>query len=180
MTNSIPQHMTAVQLVGHGGIEMLHYREDVPVPVPGPGEVLIKVAAAGVNNTDINTRTGWYSKAVRGATAQSDNASANAEDPSWGGAPITFPRIQGADTVGEVVAVGDSVDQSWVGARVITDGWLRNWDEPGDARVPVPRQCAESVWRLRAGRFSARGGQEPLQYVIGSAVILVERSVLAP
>ncbi|MYJ71394.1 MAG: alcohol dehydrogenase, partial [Rhodospirillaceae bacterium] len=40
--------MAAVQLVGHGGLDKLHYRTDVPTPAPGPGEVLIEVAAAGV------------------------------------------------------------------------------------------------------------------------------------
>ena len=60
--------MAAVQLVGHGGLEKLHYRTNVPTPAPRPGEVLIEVAAAGVNNTDINTRIGWYSKAVGDAT----------------------------------------------------------------------------------------------------------------
>jgi hypothetical protein len=44
------------------------YRTDWPRPDPGPGEVLIKVGACGLNNTDINTREGWYSKAVTGAT----------------------------------------------------------------------------------------------------------------
>jgi len=60
MPADIPSIMTAVQLVGHGGIEMLQYREDIPTPEPGDDEVLIKVAAAGVNNTDINTRIGWH------------------------------------------------------------------------------------------------------------------------
>ena len=48
--------MTAVQLIGHGGLDALRYREDVPMPLTG--EVLIEVAAASVNNTDINTRIG--------------------------------------------------------------------------------------------------------------------------
>ena len=52
--------MDAVLLIGHGGPEMLVYRRDVPVPRAGPGEVLIAVRAAAVNNTDINTRIGWY------------------------------------------------------------------------------------------------------------------------
>ena len=60
----IPAFMKGVQLVGHGGIEKLVYREDIPTPVPGPGEVLIRVAAAAVNNTDINTRIGSYSKSI--------------------------------------------------------------------------------------------------------------------
>ena len=60
-TMTIPTRMRGVLLKGHGGFEQLEYRDDIPVPVPGPGEVLIRVAAAGVNNTDINTRTAWYS-----------------------------------------------------------------------------------------------------------------------
>ncbi len=49
--------MAGVQLTGHGGIEKLEYRTDIPVPIPGEGEVLIRVTAA-INNTDINTRIG--------------------------------------------------------------------------------------------------------------------------
>jgi len=68
---AIPKLMKAVLLKGHGGFDQLEYREDVPVPELDPGEVLIRVGAAGVNNTDINTRTGWYSKAVtEGTTAE--------------------------------------------------------------------------------------------------------------
>ena len=54
--------MCGVLLVGHGGFEKLVFRADIPVPSPDPSEMLIKVAAAGINNTDINTRIGWYSK----------------------------------------------------------------------------------------------------------------------
>jgi NADPH:quinone reductase-like Zn-dependent oxidoreductase len=50
--------MMAVMTTGNGGYEKLEYRA-VPIPVPGPTEVLLKVLAAGVNNTDINTRLGW-------------------------------------------------------------------------------------------------------------------------
>jgi len=57
----IPAKMRAVQLVGHGGPEMPELRE-VAVPEVRRGEVLVRVAAAAVNNTDINTRIGWYSK----------------------------------------------------------------------------------------------------------------------
>lgn len=56
MNPTVPETMAAVLLTGHGGMEKLEYREDFPVPGPGAGEVLIKVVAAGVNNTDINTR----------------------------------------------------------------------------------------------------------------------------
>ena len=51
--------MKAIVTTGHGGFEKLVYR-DVAVPVPSPGEVLVQVLAAGVNNTEINTRVGWY------------------------------------------------------------------------------------------------------------------------
>ena len=63
--------MKAVLLNGHGGFEQLEYRDDVPVAMPRAGEVLIRVGAAGVNNTDINTRTAWYSRSViEGTTAE--------------------------------------------------------------------------------------------------------------
>ncbi|TIL50787.1 MAG: alcohol dehydrogenase, partial [Mesorhizobium sp.] len=54
--------MSGVVLTGHGGFDKLQFKTDLSVPQPGPGEVLIKVAAAAINNTDINTRIGWYSK----------------------------------------------------------------------------------------------------------------------
>ena len=56
--DALPSHMAAVLLTGHGGLERLEFRTDVPVPEPGDGEVLIRVGAAGINNTDINTRLG--------------------------------------------------------------------------------------------------------------------------
>jgi len=68
MSTVIPEVMKGVLLVGHGGFDKLEYREDIPVPRPAAGEVLIRVAATGVNNTDINTRIGWYSKAVKAGT----------------------------------------------------------------------------------------------------------------
>ncbi len=122
--------MQAIVLTGHGGLEALVYHTDWPVPVAGDNDVLIKVAACGMNNTDVNTRSGWYSKAVTEATTGSAYETVDEEDPTWGGAPIVFPRIQGADVCGTVVAVGANADDSLIGKRVITDGWLRNWDEP--------------------------------------------------
>ncbi len=130
MPETIPATMTAVQLVGHGGIEMLHYREDVPTPTPGPGEVLIQNAAAGVNNTDINTRIGWYSKKV---TEETNTGGAEGfdeldeDDASWSGTPLTFPRIQGADVCGHIVAVGGGVDPARMGERVLVRNMLRSY-----------------------------------------------------
>ena len=95
MTSTIPSRMAAVQLVGHGGLDKLHYRDDVSTPVPRAGEVLIEVAAAGVNNTDVNTRIGWYSKAVGDATGTGGADgfdTVDDADASWMGVPLDFPR----------------------------------------------------------------------------------------
>ena len=66
--NKIPQFMSGVYLTGHGGLDKLVFKEDIPVPIPKSGEVLIQVKGAGINNTDINTRLGWYSKKITNET----------------------------------------------------------------------------------------------------------------
>ena len=122
MSTAIPEKMTAVYLNGHGGFDMLEYREDVPVPELTADEVLIRVGAAGINNTDINTRIAWYSKSVTTDTnaGGSDGFdSAKNEDGSWSGEPLAFPRIQGADVCGEIVAVGTDVERERIGERVL-------------------------------------------------------------
>lgn len=130
MATTIPATMAAVWLTGHGGMDRLAYREDVPVPRPGRDEVLIRVAAAGVNNTDINTRIGWYSKSVQGDTntgGASGFEEADAADATWSGVPLSFPRIQGADVCGRIVAVGEGVDPTRVGERVLVRSMLRGY-----------------------------------------------------
>jgi NADPH:quinone reductase-like Zn-dependent oxidoreductase len=126
---TLPSTMSGVLLVGHGGFDRLVYRTDLPVPIPGAGEVLVRVRAAGVNNTDINMRTGWYSKSVtEGATAVGGEAGlvgVSVEDAGWTGAPLSFPRIQGADACGEIVAVGPTVDPARSGERVIVEPVFR-------------------------------------------------------
>ena len=117
---SIPATMRAVLLTGNGGYDRLELRDDVPVPVPGPDDVLIRIGAAGVNNTDINTRIGWYSKAVGESTdVGAATGIAAAEDDGWSGATFQFPRIQGADACGRIVAVGQNVDAMRIGERVL-------------------------------------------------------------
>ncbi len=64
----IPEKMRAVVLTAHGGPEVLQMRDDWPVPQPNDDQVLLKVGACGMNNTDVNTRSGWYSKTVTDAT----------------------------------------------------------------------------------------------------------------
>jgi len=129
---TLPKTMQAMVTMGHGGPDKMVWHEDWPVPVAGPGEVLVQVKACGLNNTDVNTRSGWYSKAVTEATSDDGHASVNDEDPTWGAAPISFPRIQGADVCGYIVAVGQGVDQGRIGERIITDNWLRDPDDPGN------------------------------------------------
>lgn len=121
MTN-LPRTMTAMVLTGHGGLDRLEYRQDMPVPTPAADEVLIRVNAAALNNTDINTRIGWYSRSVTGQTgdgALTGCDSADSQDASWSGKPLGFPRIQGADCCGEIVAVGDQVSTDRIGQRVL-------------------------------------------------------------
>jgi len=132
MTSTIPNTRNAFILTGHGGLEKLEWHENWPMPDVGPNDVLIKVAACGLNNTDVNTRSGWYSKAVTEATTGDGYAEVSENDPTWGGAPISFPRIQGADVTGTVVAAGKAVNADVIGKRVITDNWIRDWNNPLD------------------------------------------------
>ncbi len=130
--------MSAVLLTGHGGLEKLDYRTDVAVPEPAKGEVLIQVAAAGINNTDVNTRIGWYSKAVDSATNEGGATgfdTVDDVDAGWSGTALAFPRIQGADVCGHIVAVGEGVDAGRVGERVLVRNMLRT---PVDYR---PYEC---------------------------------------
>jgi NADPH:quinone reductase-like Zn-dependent oxidoreductase len=106
----MPETMTAAVLTAHGGPEVLQVRHNVPVPTPGPGDVLVKVTAAAVNNTDIWTREGAY------GTPGNPDAIAG-----WQGVQLRFPRIQGTDIAGEIVNFGDGVDTARVGQRVVVD-----------------------------------------------------------
>ncbi|MEM7733943.1 MAG: alcohol dehydrogenase family protein [Pseudomonadota bacterium] len=126
----LPTTMKAMVLTGHGDVDMYHWHDDWPTPTPGPDDVVIKVGACGLNNTDVNTRSGWYSKAVDEATTGGTYSEVDDEDPTWGGRPLTFPRIQGADPIGIVVALGANADPALMGKRVLIDGWIRDWNDP--------------------------------------------------
>lgn len=119
--------MWAVVTTGNGGYDRLDWRR-VPIPVPEPGEALVRVLAAGVNNTEINTRIGWYSESVTTATdaaAQSEEKVARQKaDGGWDG-PTPFPFIQGTDCAGRVAAVGPGVISDLIGARVIVRPCMR-------------------------------------------------------
>jgi NADPH:quinone reductase-like Zn-dependent oxidoreductase len=115
----LPDAMVGVVLTGYGGFERLEYRDDLRLPKPGVGEVLVNVHAAGMNNTDINTRTGWYHQGI-------DSGSDVAEGGmgAWAG-DVVFPRIQGADVSGHIVATGPEVDARRLGERVVCDPYCR-------------------------------------------------------
>jgi alcohol dehydrogenase len=108
--------MKGVQLIGHGGPEKLVWNEVIPTPQPGPGEALVRVLAAGVNNTDINTRIGWYAKDITDSTEEVD-PDADVDAGGWSGA-LRFPLIQGGDLCGKVVALGDGVTNVTLGMRI--------------------------------------------------------------
>jgi len=136
-----PEKMRAVVLTGHGGLDKLDYREDWPTPVPGAEDVLVKIGACGLNNTDINTRTAWYAETVSdGITAQGGSQgfdSADASTGSWSRTPLSFPRIQGADVAGCITSVGSDVDKSRLGERVLIDPWLHghgDWHDAANSR----------------------------------------------
>jgi NADPH:quinone reductase-like Zn-dependent oxidoreductase len=101
--------MDAAVLTDHGGPDRLEVRKDVDDPLPQPGEVLVQVAASSVNNTDIWSREGAY------GTATDPDALAG-----WRGVPLDFPRIQGGDIAGRIVAEGDGVT-GLLGTRVVVD-----------------------------------------------------------
>tara|TARA_B110000503_G_scaffold42351_1_gene69376 strand:- start:2878 stop:3939 length:1062 start_codon:yes stop_codon:yes gene_type:complete len=131
---TLPTTMSGIALTGYGGLDFLEWRDDLPMPDVGPDDVLIRVAAAGVNNTDINTRTGWYAKSVTGATT--DNAALGAdEDGTWNGEALQFPHVQGADCCGVIVAMGTNIDQARLGSRVLTRTMQNHIQADGSSRL---------------------------------------------
>lgn len=108
----IPEKMAGVQLVGHGGTDKLVYRDDIVVPSPSDGEVLVQVTATAKNNTDRKVREGLYS-----IDSEKDVASFQI----GGVATLVFPRIQGADVAGRIVATGKGVTAERIGERGLLD-----------------------------------------------------------
>ncbi|MDR5876097.1 zinc-binding dehydrogenase [Halomonas sp. CUBES01] len=112
MNATPPDTMAAMLLTGHGGVEKLEYRKDVATPKPRAGEVLVQVTATAKNNTDRKAREGLYPTKNKGDVTSF---------AMGGEATLTFPRIQGADVAGRVVAVGEGVDASRIGERGLLD-----------------------------------------------------------
>ena len=101
--------MRAMVLTGFGGYDKLHYRQAIPVPIPADDEVLVRVTACGINNTDIWTREGAYGAG---------------ENSGWRGGAFEFPRIQGADIVGLIVQLGKNIPARRLGTRVMVNPTL--------------------------------------------------------
>jgi NADPH:quinone reductase-like Zn-dependent oxidoreductase len=177
---TLPNYMAAAVLTGHGGLDKIVVRDDIPVPEPQAHEVLIQVGACGMNNTDINTRIGWYSKSVSSGTTSTGGSEGleqiSAGDATWGGA-AAFPRIQGADVAGRIVAVGDGVSSERIGERVLVDPWLRDPSDPGNRNLAgyVGSECdggfaqyttvpAENAFLIKSGLSDAELATFPCSY----------------
>ncbi len=113
--NAMTSQCRAIVADAPGGPEVLSLR-DVPVPVPGPGELLVKVAAAGVNFIETYQRDGTYK--------------------------MPFPFTPGAEAAGRVVALGHGVGDFSVGDRVATAEGTGTYAEfaivPALKALPVP------------------------------------------
>lgn len=114
--------MYAIQAQRAGGPDVLTYLE-VPDPVAGPGEVLVAVAAAGVNFIDTYQRGGVY--------------------------PMRFPHVPGSEGAGEVVALGEGVTGLTVGQRVAWSDGPGSYAElvvvPAARLLPVPDGVSTEV-----------------------------------
>jgi len=118
MTDSIPDIMTAIEIIEPGGPEVLRPAER-PVPEIGAHEVLVKVAAAGVNRPDVMQRMGQYPP------------------------PKGASDIPGLEIAGTVVAVGSTVDTPTIGAEVCAliagGGYAEYCAVPASLCLPVPK-----------------------------------------
>ena len=113
---SVPSRMTAIAISAYGAPEMLVPRE-VPVPTPGTGEVLVKIAAAGVNRPDVMQRQGHYPP------------------------PPGAPDIRGLELAGEVVALGPDVKRWKLGDKICAlvpgGGYSEYWVTHESTALPV-------------------------------------------
>lgn len=151
--------------MANGGVDQLNFC-DVALPELGAGEVLVKVLAAGVNNTEINTRIGWYSGG------------------GWH-IPTPFPFIQGTDCCGVVSQSADSTNAHLVGQRVLIrpcmrphgfNNMLNMWmgSDFNGAFAQFVKVPASEVFPIRSTWTDAELGSIPCSY--GSAENMVQRA----
>eukprot|EP00940_MAST-03C_sp_MAST-3C-sp2_P001916 g1916.t1 len=123
--------MKAVVTTGNGGYEKLEYRSNVTKPtLKRSSDVIVRVLACAVNNTDINTRLGWYAKRVKKGTDRVSNKDVEEVEGDGGwNAETPFPLIQGTDCCGRIESVGEDVRSSIkIGQRVIVKPcWGERW-----------------------------------------------------
>jgi putative PIG3 family NAD(P)H quinone oxidoreductase len=116
--DTLPSEMTAIEIVEPGGPDQLKPTTR-PMPEIGPGEVLIRVAAAGVNRPDVFQRKGGYAP------------------------PPGASDIPGLEVAGEVVALGEQVNSLHLGDRVCAlvagGGYAEYCAAPAAQCLPVPR-----------------------------------------
>lgn len=114
---TLPLTMICIDPTEAGGPDVLQPVER-PLPEAGPGEVLIRVAAAGVNRPDVLQRRGMYPP------------------------PPGAPTIPGLEVAGEIVAVGADVAPSWIGEQVCAlvagGGYAQYCTAPLGQCLPVP------------------------------------------
>lgn len=183
------RRMKAIVTIGNGGYEKLVYT-DVPVPALTPDTVLVQVLAAGINNTEINTRLGWYSAKVTQGTQtlstdeREKGAASETKDGGWN-KPTPFPLIQGTDCCGRVVAAGSQGSEHLVGSRILvrscmrTNGWdsLENIWMASDfdgAFAQYVRVPAHEVFPVDCSWTDAELGTIPCAY--GTAENMIHRS----
>lgn len=114
---SLPQTMTAIEIDGKGGPEVLVSRQ-TDVPEAGPGQVLIKVHAAGINRPDVLQRQGLYP------------------------APKGHSPILGLEVAGKIAATGDGATRFKVGDKVMAlvngGGYAQYCVAEEPATLPIP------------------------------------------
>ena len=121
--SELPATMTAIAIAGKGGPEVLQPVR-LPVPQPGPGQLLIKVAAAGVNRPDLMQRMGHYP------------------------APKGHSEIPGLEVAGTVAALGDNALRFREGDKVMAlvsgGGYAEYCLAEATSCLPVPANLSLS------------------------------------
>jgi NADPH:quinone reductase len=168
---SLPSRMTAIAIRARGGPEML-VAEERPTPSPGAGEILVKVAAAGVNRPDVMQRMGLYPP------------------------PEGAPDIPGLEIAGAVAACGAGVKR-WregdqVTALVVGGGYAQYCLAHETHALPVPAQLSLveaaaipetffTVWHNVFERGGLRGGETVLLHGgssgIGTTAIQIAKAL---
>jgi NADPH:quinone reductase-like Zn-dependent oxidoreductase len=138
--------MKASVIHEYGGPEVLHY-EDYPDPIVKPGEVLIRVAAAGVNPIDALQRSG--------------------QTKEW--RPVQFPGILGSDLAGTVEKLGAGVEGFSVGDQVVASDYY--------AYAELRAVGAEFLAKVPNGMNVADAAALPLVTMTGSQLIFIGAEV---